>query len=61
MELIVLRASQTLAILMDLKSMENVNAMNLFLENFVMRLQLKPCQQATMGAHMDVQMRAVAY
>jgi hypothetical protein len=27
----------------------------------VMKLQLKPCQQATMGAHMGVQMRAVAY
>ena len=36
-ELIVPRASQTLAISMDSKSMENVNAMNLFLENFAMK------------------------
>ena len=37
LELIVPRASQTLAISMDSKSMENVNAMNLFLENFAMK------------------------
>ena len=37
LELIVLRASQTLAISMDSKSTENVNAMNLFLENFAMK------------------------
>lgn len=39
--LIVPRANQTLAISMGLKSMVNVNAMNLFLESFVMRQQLK--------------------
>ena len=37
LELIVLRANQTLAISMDSKSMENVNAMNLFRENFAMK------------------------
>jgi len=36
-ELIVPRASQTLAISMDSKSTENVNVMNLFLENFAMK------------------------
>jgi len=38
--LIVPRANQTLAISMGLKSMVNVNAMNLFLESFVMKQQL---------------------